>query len=86
MFPGDQVAGIVKELKNREIRRIVPLYFFRIPVPDGFDPSDYTQLNGPDKTDHRTLFLTDSFERFMYILYFPEKTIKEQEIVLTFVK
>jgi len=84
MFPGDQVAGIVKRLKNKEIRRVAPLYFFRIPMPKGFDPLRYTALKGPDETIDRTVFLADPFERFLYILYFPEKD-KKEEFILQFV-
>ena len=85
MFPGDQVAGIVKRLKNKDIRRVAPLYFFRIPMPKGFDPLQYTALKGPDKISDRAVFLADPFERFLYILYFPEKDKKEQELILQFV-
>ena len=85
MFPGDQVAGIVKRLKNKDIRRVAPLYFFRIPMPKGFDPLRYTALKGPDETSDRAVFLTDPFGRFLYILYFPEKDKKEQELILQFV-
>jgi len=85
MFPGNQVAGIVKRLKNKDIRRVAPLYFFRIPMPKGFVPSQYADLKGPDETSNRAVFLVDPFERFLYILCFPEKDEKEQEFTLQFV-
>jgi hypothetical protein len=84
MFPGDQVAGIVKRLKNKDIRRVAPLYFFRIPMPKDFNALQYTDLKGPDETIDRAVFLADPFERFLYILYFPEKDKKEQELTLQF--
>ena len=64
---------------------MAPLYFFRIPMPKGFDPLQYTALKGPDKISDRAVFLADPFERFLYILYFPEKDKKEQELILQFV-
>jgi hypothetical protein len=34
MFPGSCLAGIVKRVKNRTPRRIAPLYFFRLDLPE----------------------------------------------------
>ena len=86
MFPGSEAAGILKRLKGREIRRIAPIYFFRIPMPRGFEPSQYTGLKKSDDTTVRAVFFVDSFKRFLYIVYFPEKEEKEQVLTLRFIK
>lgn len=86
MFPGSEVAGIVKRLKHKDMRRVMPIYFFRIPKPESFVPLQYTSLQESDGKMSRSVFLADSFERFLYILYFPSKEKKGQEFTLQFVK
>jgi len=86
MFPGSEAAGILKRLKGREIRRVAPIYFFRIPMPKGFEPTQYTGLKKSDDTTIRAVFFVDSFKRFLYIVYFPEKEEKEQVLTLRFIK
>jgi len=86
MFPGSEAAGILKRLKGKEIRRIAPIYSFRIPMPRGFDPNQYTGLKKSDDNTVRAVFFVDSFKRFLYIVYFPEKEEKEQVFTLRFIK
>jgi hypothetical protein len=85
MFPGSQVAGIVKRLKNEPIRRLTPLYFFRS-APVGFDTGIYRCLEREDNTSDRSVFLVDPFKRFMYVLYFPDKEAKSDATLLQFVE
>lgn len=85
MFPGNEVAGIVKRLKDKDIRRVLPIYFFRIPMPQDFVSMKYTKLKEAEGVTNRAVFLADPFERFLYILYFPEKDKKEEELILQFV-
>lgn len=86
MFPGNEVAGIVKRFKNKDIRRVMPIYFFRVPVPEGFAPLRYTDLREVDDINARAVFLADSFERFLYILYLPERDQKGSRYILQFVE
>ncbi|MBN1806210.1 MAG: hypothetical protein JW837_13260 [Sedimentisphaerales bacterium] len=85
MFPGSEAAGILKKIKDKEIRRVAPLYFFRIPMPKGFDPSKYAGLKKADDTTVRAEFRVDSFRRFIYVIYFPEKEEKGQVFTLEFI-
>jgi len=84
MFPGSEAAGILKRLKGNEIRRVAPIYFFRVPMPKGFEPTQYAGLKKSDDTTIRATFFVDSFKRFLYIVYFPEKEEKEQVFTLQF--
>jgi len=86
MFPGSEAGGILKRLKGKEIRRVAPIYFFRIPMPKGFEPTQYAGLKKSDDTTIRATFFVDSFKRFIYIVYFPEKEEKEQVFTLQFFK
>ncbi len=86
MFPGSEAAGILKRIKGKEIRRVAPIYFFRIPVAKDFEPSQYTGLKKADDTTVRAVFFVDSFKRFLYIVYFPEKEEKEEVFTLRFIK
>jgi len=86
MFPASQVAGIVKRLKAREARRLTPIYFFRLPVPESFDPRQHSNLQHKDDPPNRAVFMTDSFKRFLYVLYFPAKENKNNKFELRFTK
>ncbi len=86
MFPGSEAAGILKRIKGKEIRRVAPIYFFRIPMPKGFEASEYAGLKRPDDTTVRAIFFVDSFKRFLYIVYFPDKEETGQVFTLQFIK
>ncbi|OHB77287.1 MAG: hypothetical protein A2Z25_10545 [Planctomycetes bacterium RBG_16_55_9] len=86
MFPGSEVAGIVKRLKDKDIRRITPIYFFRMPMPADAAPLQYAGIRQLNDTSVRAVFLADSFKRFLYVLYFPETEEAGQHFTLQFVK
>ena len=44
MFPGSQAAGMVAASAGGSVRRVMPVYFFRLPLPDGF-PADQSVLS-----------------------------------------
>ena len=73
IFPGAQLAGIVKRLKNREQRRLMPLYFFKFPVPEDFPYQRWRRLFREGDDCNRAVFLADPIRRSVYVLYFPEK-------------
>lgn len=86
MFPGSEAAGILKRIKDKEIRRVAPIYFFRIPMAKSFEPSQYAGLKKSEDTTVRAVFFADTFKRFLYIAYFPEKEEKEEVFTLQFIK
>ena len=86
MFPGSQAAGIVKRLKGKEHRRLMPTYFFVLAAPDGFEKQNYRKLAGEGDAAKRAVFMTDPSSRFIYLLYFPEKDIRRATIELQFEK
>jgi hypothetical protein len=85
MFPGSEIAGIVKRVKDSDTRRVTPIYFFRIAIRPGIEPERYTGLTEANGTVDRAVFLADSFKRFLYILYFPDNDKKGDEFTLQFV-
>ncbi|MBN2314525.1 MAG: hypothetical protein JXM79_11390, partial [Sedimentisphaerales bacterium] len=86
MYPGSEVAGIVKRLKGKEVRRITPIYFFRLDVPKDVSLGRYTGIKRLEDTTARAVFLVDSFKRYLYIVYFPEKEEAGQTFTLQFVE
>ena len=84
MFPGSQAAGIVKRLKGKEYRRLMPTYFFILPAPAGFGDENYTKLVGGDNETPQAVFITDPPRRNVYILYFPKQDKPLTEIILRF--
>jgi hypothetical protein len=86
MFPGSQVAGIVRRIKDKDIRRITPIYFFRLAMPKDAELGKYKGIKELNDTTARAVFLVDSFNRFLYVLYFPEKEEAGQTFTLQFEK
>ncbi len=86
IFPGSQIAGVVKRLKDKEYRRLMPLYFFRLELPQNFQVSQSAYLARQGEPSDRAVFLTDPAQRWIYILYFPEKEEKDDTIELQFVR
>jgi hypothetical protein len=84
MFPGSQVAGIVKALKNKPIRRLMPFCFFRLPFPADLDMGAHRCLQRDGDPPNRAVFLTDPLKRFIYVLYFPEKEVESDAFALRF--
>jgi len=83
-FAGSEAAGIVKRLKGQEVRKVLPLYFFRIPLPADFQQWQYTALGQADEQTARAVFLSDPFKRFLYVVYLPEKDEPCQDFLLEF--
>jgi len=86
MFPGSQVAGIVKRLKDKDIRRIMPIYFFKIAMSNEVVIERYKGIKALNDTTVRGVFLVDSFKRFLYVLYFPEKETADRTFILQFIE
>jgi len=84
VFPRSQVAGIVRGIKGKTARRLMPLYYFKLEVPAQFYGAAFTKLDGPDPNDPRAVFLTDPYQRFVNVLYFPEKDKARDTVVLQF--
>lgn len=85
IFPRSQVAGLVKRLKDRDARQVLPIYFFRMPMPPEIALLSHSSLVRSEDTSPRAIVLVDSFKRFLYILYFPEKDGELNEFMLQLV-
>ena len=84
MFPGSQAAGMVKRLKNKPLRRVTPIYFFRLPLPEGFAAAAYAALDRPQDKPNRAVFRVDPMERFLHVLYYPDKEKPNETFTLQF--
>jgi len=85
-FPGSQTAGIVKRLKDKPQRRLMPLQYFRLPVPQSFEQAGYSRLRRTGEQDTRTVFLTDPHGRFVHILHFAAKESPRETFGLQFTR
>ena len=84
-FPGSQTAGLVKKLKNKEIRRITSTYFFTLDAPKDFiAPSSLTLSDGSNSD--RAVHLYDPLHRKVHVLYYPKKEERGSQIDLRFHK
>jgi hypothetical protein len=72
-FPAAQAAGIVRKLKDKPQRHLMPTYYFRVPAGEGFASQGYVRLQRVGQAESRAVFLTDPLGRFVHVVYFPEK-------------
>jgi hypothetical protein len=86
MFPGSQAAGIVKRLKGKERRRLMPTYFFVLPAPRRFVRRQYARLQGEGDAAERSVFVMHPAGHTVYLLHFPSKDRRRGEIMLQFVR
>lgn len=85
VFPGSSVAGMVRKLKNKPQRKIAPLLFARVAVPQGFEAKsvEIKRGDGTSAAD-RAVFRLDPAGNFAYVLAFPKNLKRRQKITLHF--
>lgn len=83
IMPGSSLAGIVKRLDNRPQRQLMPLYFFRLDRPVGFSDS-FSRVYQEGEPSNRGVFMTDPWDRYVYLLYFPKKDMRNTTLSLSF--
>jgi len=84
MFPGSEAAGLVTRVGEKEVRPLLPVYFFRLPLPEAFATAGYDRLQAADDTSHRAVFRMDRLGQLLYVLYLPEKESPRQNFLLQF--
>jgi len=83
-FPNSQVAGIVKRLKDKSYRRLMPLYYLRLDRPADLDMANWRRLIRDSQADTRAVFSTDPLGRYVYVVYFPDEEKSRESITLEF--
>ena len=71
-YPGCQTAGLVKRLKNKDVRRITSTYYFTLKGLGSF-PSANTWQGSDGTKDPRAVYLYDALHKELYLLYYPKK-------------
>jgi hypothetical protein len=71
VFPGSEAAGMVRGVAGQSARRLTPLYFFKMPLPEGFAKAGYNAADDSGGARRRAVLRVDPLERFMYVLYYP---------------
>ena len=83
-FPGSQTAGIVRRLKGKDYRRLMPMYFLRLDRPVGLDMDNWLSLARNGDTGTRAVFSMDQQGRYVYVLYLPDEENRREKITLKF--
>ncbi len=84
-FPGSETAGLVKKRQSDALRRILPGYYFCVPLPEDFAKEDLKLLlpaGGPSQASYRV----DPLGRFLYVVYLPDQEWPGEAIVLRWAK
>ena len=80
-FPGSETAGLVKKREGDALRRILPGYYFCVPLPEDFAKENLKLLlpaGGPSQASYRV----DPLGRFLYVVYLPDQERPGETIVL----
>ena len=80
MFPGSQPAGMVKQAAGDALRRVTPVYFFRLPLPADFSAGG--PLLSSDGQSNQAVCRADAAGRFLYVVFYPEQEKAGERIVL----
>ncbi len=77
-FPMSKQAGIVKRSKDpsKNVRRIESFYFFKLPYEQLSQQSLNTFSEKAGLGDVRNVILEDPFKRWIYMLHYPKKEIR----------
>jgi len=86
IYPGSQLAGIVERVKEKEYRRLLPLYFFKLPVPEDFSFERYNDIFREGDKSNRAVYLPDPAAGYIYVLYFPHKEKSNDSFTLQFIQ
>ncbi len=84
IFPGSELAGLVKRIKDKPQRRITPLYFLRLHLPENFKINNYRDIRRSRDPGGHGVFLCDPYREYLYLLYYPPKERHGKKIVLRF--
>ena len=70
-LPGGKAAGIVQRTAGGGPRKVLPAYFFRLPLPEGWHTA--ARLEAKDESDRdQVVTRVDPTAKVVYLLYFPE--------------
>jgi hypothetical protein len=91
-FPGSQAAGMVKNRPARSmdgatgegtpLRELVPVYYFRLPLPDRFSGAGELGVQSSRSASHRVGIRVDHEGKAVCVVYYPEKEIPDDVIEL----
>jgi hypothetical protein len=73
LMASSQTAGLVRRLKDKPERKLMPLYYFRLDSPPLFNAAAFNTLTRPEDQSPRAVFLADPYKRYVWVLYLPEK-------------
>jgi hypothetical protein len=81
-----ETAGLVKKSEGEAARRLMPLYYQRVPLPPGFVEAGYARVERDGEPDDRAAFLADPANTLLHVVYLPAKAVPDEQIDLRFVR
>jgi hypothetical protein len=84
VFPGSQAIGLVKKQKDTAVRRVLCAYYFRLPMPEHFNPQGKV-LQAIGGAPNQATYRVDPLGRFVLVTYLPEVEKAHDTIVLRWV-
>ena len=84
MFPGSETAGLVRRLKSNPARRVTPLYYFRLDLPQQKEPPEpgFRAIARPGDESRRAVGRVDPLGRYLYVLYYPKQEKPSEQFSL----
>ena len=82
MFPNSQAAGLLKTEEGETMKRISPLYYFCLPLPEDVARGDVTELEPSPGDAKRVDVRIDRSRGLLYLVYYPEQENPGESVVL----
>ncbi|MGA2034304.1 MAG: hypothetical protein ABSG68_18820 [Thermoguttaceae bacterium] len=82
MFPDTQAASMVKQREGESLRRVTPVYFFRVSLPSNAEGASAADWQPAGSAAKRTAVRLDVRGRCLYVVHFPDTEKAGGTIVL----
>jgi hypothetical protein len=82
MFPNSQSAGLLKTEEGETMKRVAPLYYFCLPLPEALTGSNVSDLEPSPGDARRVNVRIDRTRKLLYLVYFPEQESPGGAVVL----
>ena len=82
MFPNSQAAGLLKTEEGEALKKISPIYYFCLPLPEGVVHGRVRELRLSPADLKRACARIDWSRGLLYLVYYPEQENSGESVVL----
>jgi hypothetical protein len=80
MFPNSQAAGLMRTVEGETVKKVLPFYYFCLPLPESLAKGGATQLEATRADARRVDARIDRSRGLVYVVYYPEQETPGESI------